>query len=375
MLRLMAMFGALCATVSAQIVLNPAPTRVLGHPRPGISQINPNLVEGRELYQPQGVAVDTSVSPPILYIADTGNNRVLAWRSLGGGANGATADLVIGQRDLFSTSALGPGTTLSTGLSAPTGVAVDRQGNLWVADSGNNRILRYPRPFAQTSDLPFPDVVMGQTTLNGRTANAGNATPVDNGFSFAASGRTFRVSLTFDSAGNLWVTDPNNHRVLRFPPTAQARNGGAADLVLGQVDFVSRVTSSFSAASRANKSIMNTPSALTTEGSQRVYVSDGFGRVLVFAPPFTNGVAATRILGLSTTATPAEPINNTTIGITSSGTLLSAEGLFFVNNNLGVVDTAAHRILLFPPADTWAAESTATLSPPPPLSLARPHST
>lgn len=363
MFRALALLAAFSAAASAQIVLNSAPTRVLGQPRLGLSQSNPNLVEGRELYQPQGVALDTTVSPPILYIADSGNNRVLAWRNLGGGANGAQADLVIGQRDFFSTNALGPGTTLSTGLASPTGVAVDRQGNLWVVDSGNNRILRYPRPFAQTSDIPFPDVVLGQTSLNARNPNAGNAAPVDNGFSLSVPGRTFRASLVFDSAGNLWVTDPNNHRVMRFSPTAQGRNGGGADLVLGQTDFVSRLTSSFSAAARSNKGVMNTPSALAIDTNQRVYVSDGFGRVLVYAPPFSNGVAATRILGISTTATPAEPVNNTTIGVTSSGGLLSAEGLFFSNSNLGVVDSAAHRILLFPAFEGWAAETPATPSP------------
>ena len=59
------------------------------------------------------------------------------------------ADLVIGQQDMYHTSAQGPAGTFQTGLSFPTGLMVDASGNLFVADTNNNRILRYPKPFAQ----------------------------------------------------------------------------------------------------------------------------------------------------------------------------------------------------------------------------------
>ncbi len=89
---------------------------------------------------PVGVAVDNSVSPPNVYIADTGNNRVLAFQYATQLTAGATADLILGQPDRFTNLPEGPGTSsLSTGLNAPTGMAVDAGGNLYVADSGNNR--------------------------------------------------------------------------------------------------------------------------------------------------------------------------------------------------------------------------------------------
>ena len=62
----------------AQIPLNLQPSRAVGQARLQLTSANPNLVEGRELYSPQSVALDTSVSPPVLYVADTLNNRVLA---------------------------------------------------------------------------------------------------------------------------------------------------------------------------------------------------------------------------------------------------------------------------------------------------------
>src|SRR5712692_1742518 len=102
-------FVLVAASASAQSpTLNELPSREFGQLRlqaTGASTTSaaPNLVEGRELYGPQGLAFDRSVSPPILYVADTFNNRVLAWLNPAGLSNGAPADLVIGQRDKFST--------------------------------------------------------------------------------------------------------------------------------------------------------------------------------------------------------------------------------------------------------------------------------
>ena len=67
--------GAPCRA-QASIPLNTIPSRIVGHPLPEtmtLASVNPNLVEGRELYIPEGIALDTSVSPPILYVSDAGN--------------------------------------------------------------------------------------------------------------------------------------------------------------------------------------------------------------------------------------------------------------------------------------------------------------
>ena len=118
--------------LEAQTIFNPAPSRIVGQAvlqQQGVlTAIAPNLVEGREFNNPQAVALDTSVTPPILYVADLGNNRVLAWKNASGFPSGAYADLVIGQRDLMSTSPEGPAGDLSTGLTSPVGLAVDAHG-------------------------------------------------------------------------------------------------------------------------------------------------------------------------------------------------------------------------------------------------------
>src|SRR5207248_3136281 len=95
----------------AQMLLNPSPTRELGHPAAVFNPLNafpvtlnPNLVEGREFFTPGGIAMDVGANPPILYVADTGNNRVLGWfysSTLGLPSSGPfpPADIVLGQPD------------------------------------------------------------------------------------------------------------------------------------------------------------------------------------------------------------------------------------------------------------------------------------
>ena len=124
--------------------LNPNPSRVIGQRGLDVNSLAPNLVEGLDLNSPASVAIDTTATPAILYVSDSGNNRVLVWKDATQFSNGAPADKVIGQKDFFTTFAQGPGRgSFSTGFTGPAGLAVDSAGNLYVADTGNNRILRF----------------------------------------------------------------------------------------------------------------------------------------------------------------------------------------------------------------------------------------
>jgi uncharacterized protein (TIGR03437 family) len=355
----------------AQVPLNPLPSRSVGHPRLRLSTASPNLVEGKELFLPQSVAVDPVGN--YVYVADTGNNRVLAWRNATGFANGAPADLVIGQRDFFSTFPLGPGTTLSSGLNQPTAVAVDARGNLYVADAGNNRILRYSRPFEQPGDeVRLADFVIGQTTISGsRASNAGGLSERSLFLGFDSGGGTtsFRTALVFDSQGNLFVSDAGNNRVLRYPAGALAEgspNGPSANLVLGQRDFRTSATIGFDAINRRNKQVLNTPSGIALDQSGRLYVADSLNRVLVYTS-LTTGADASRIMGISPVAGQGQPalpvINESTLGLTIDGRPSPPEGVFTIGNVPFVIDSPAHRILRYDPLEQWPAENVA-FSPP-----------
>ena len=146
--------------VAAMVTLLPAATGdtiadgVLG--QPDFVHESPNTVNGAGMSAPDFVAVDQSATPNHLYVVDTANNRVLGWKTAASFADGAAADLVIGQPDFFSSR---PNVTNSqptaNTLYNPTGVAVDSNGNLYVADSGNNRVLKYSAPFSACDDT-FP---------------------------------------------------------------------------------------------------------------------------------------------------------------------------------------------------------------------------
>ena len=324
------------------------PVRVLGDPNfigtaanPELADsAGPNWIEGREVNNPTGIALDNSVSPPIVYIADTGNNRVLAYQYPTQLTAGSFADLILGQRDQYSSLPEGPGRALTTGLNGPTGLAVDSAGNLYVADTGNNRILRYPKPFSQPAGYQFPNLIIGQTSFASATANAGGikATTL-----FLSGGTSFfsHTGLSFDAAGNLWVTDEGNNRVLRFPVSVltAGANGPSADTVIGQKDFVSNAP----ATSQTSLTNLTDPTSVAFDSIGNMLVADRLDRVLVFPPGSTTNSPATRYLGIAVPAS-SQP-SAVQVGFVTS---VTAAG-----GNIIVVDASNNRVLAFGPVATW----------------------
>jgi len=342
--------------ILAQVTLNPTPIRILGQTSAAIPNLNPNLVEGREFDLPEGIAIDTSTNPPALYVSDTANNRVLGFRNALSFANGQKADIVLGQPDFVTTLAQGPGRSLATGFADPTGIAVDAHGNVYIADAGNNRILRFPQPFAQTGS-PAPDLVIGQTSLTG-TANQGGVSAAS--LALIGSGGPFETYMAFDPSGNLWVADPGNNRVLRFNVAALTAQppvqGPAADIVLGQSDFA---TGTYNPPGNTNALLsltsFTTPSGIAFDAAGRLFVAESVssqqGRILMWTPPFFVGEPASRILGIDTNNPPPPAV--------SEFQLAPATGnLFAIGNGIGVADTFNNRILIFPPVEQWQPGTT-----------------
>ncbi|HWE48350.1 MAG TPA: hypothetical protein VG273_01075 [Bryobacteraceae bacterium] len=351
------------APLSGQITLNPNPTRVVGQNSVQPESISPNLVEGREFFAPSALALDTSTNPPALYVSDTVNNRVLAFHSAVAFANGQKADLVMGQIDFASTFGRGPGTSLTTGLSSPSGLAVDAAGNLYVVDSGNNRILRFPKPFAQAAQPPLPDIAIGQTSFSTGSANQGAAAASASSLAFslpATSGTAasiFSAFIAVDPQGDLWVADAANNRVLRFNASvlgSQAASGPAADIVLGQPDFVSN---GYNPPATSNPltslTTFTTPTGIAFDAAGRLFVGESIstrrGRILMYTPQFFVGQAAARILGVDGNNPP----------VTSEFQFsISPGGIFPVGNGIGVADTQDSRILIFPAVEQWTPNTT-----------------
>jgi len=363
--RFFPLLALLCLFASAQAqTFNPKPVKALGAPRllatqanpAALDTTNPNYVEAKDLYNPTAVALDNSSNPPSVYVADTSNNRVLGWKYASQQRNGAPADIVLGQKDFFSTFAQGPG-GLTIGLNAPTGLAVDRTGNVYVADTGNNRILRFPQPFAQPAQLKTPDLVLGQSGFGSGSANPLGITA---SALFLSVGQGFppHVGLALNAAGDLFVTDLGNNRVLRYSAaTLSAGNNGApADLVLGQAGFT---TGASGTGQRQSKTALSGPLGLAFDSVGRLFVADSLSRVLVYAPPFQSGASAVRILGVAIQVqnqpAPA-PVSEVNIGFTSSVTIGPGDRPI-------VVDTGNNRILIYDSFDRWPAEDASVFSP------------
>lgn len=315
-------------------------------------------MEGREFDAPQAVALDNSVSPPVLYVSDFLNNRVLAWKNSSSFSNAQTADFVVGQKDFFSTTALGPGTAFSSGLNHPTSLAVDKSGNLYILDSGNNRILRFPAPYNQPGQ-PLPDLVIGQIGLSCATCNQANSGGISAKTIAVSNGSNlYGAGIAFDASGNLWFTDPINNRILRYPASVlgpNAANGPAADLVLGQLAFTTSTAPAINATSAQSTGTLYQPLALTFDPSGRLYVVDSFNRVLVYPAnlqsPVSNGTPALRLMGIAAASRiPPPAVNEVQFG--------AASGVFMVGTSPAILDAGNNRILLFDPFEQWPADGT-----------------
>lgn len=208
---------------------------------PDLPPANPSLIfkgsANSPLLAPRGV----SLGPDWLVVADTGQNRVLAWRPVPTEAL-AEPTLVLGQTDATHTGrnagALGLGdvpaapiqpsqTASGSSLLYPSGVWSDGQ-RLAVADAWNHRVLLW-HTFPQTSGQPA-DVVLGQPDLVANQPNVG-------GLQQAPTAQSLYWPYGVWSDGQrLWVADTGNRRVLCFGQWPQQHFAPATGVV-GQANF------------------------------------------------------------------------------------------------------------------------------------------
>jgi hypothetical protein len=98
--------------------------------------INNGGVSANSLNSPWGMKLDSSGG---LYIAYSNNNRVLYYPS-----GSTTATRFYGQNGSFSTNTANNGGVSATSLNDPLAIELDNSNNLYVEDDSNNRILYYP---------------------------------------------------------------------------------------------------------------------------------------------------------------------------------------------------------------------------------------
>ncbi len=137
-------------------------TSVLGQPN-FTSTATPPL-DAKTFLQPEAIVIEPVTKK--VFISDYEGSRILRFSSVAAYQNHSAAEAVLGQPG-FTTSAT-PNPPTAASLSGPGGMAFDSSGNLYVADYGNKRVLRWNNPTTIASGTAA-DVVIGQA--NG-TSNA-----------------------------------------------------------------------------------------------------------------------------------------------------------------------------------------------------------
>ncbi|MGA2276734.1 MAG: Ig-like domain repeat protein [Terracidiphilus sp.] len=205
------------------------------------------------LHSPSGLATDAYSN---LYIADTGNNLVRRVDSGTGVINldaGLATPLSTGTENMLcaaKTDSYGDGCAPTQAmLNAPRGVATDSQGNLYVADTGNNLIRK----------INLVTGLIANVAGNGQSVFSG-----DNGTATQAS-LSAPQAVAVDAAGNIYIADTGNDaiRIVNFA-------SGTITTLLGQ----GGVPGSSGGNGLISAVELSSPSGIVLDVHGNLYVSD-----------------------------------------------------------------------------------------------------
>jgi len=161
------------------------------------------------LNAPSSVAADGKGN---VYIADTGNNRVLEVSPSGTG--------------------FGAPVTILMGLSAPGGVASDWSGNIFVSDTGNGRIVELPATatgfgamVTVAEGLSSPAGLAVDTSDNVYVANSGANSVLEFALASGAyqapvaigTGFNHPMGVALDAGRDVYIADTGNNRLVEAP--------------------------------------------------------------------------------------------------------------------------------------------------------------
>ncbi|HEX2622880.1 MAG TPA: hypothetical protein VHL11_22125, partial [Phototrophicaceae bacterium] len=239
-------------------------------------QINYNTVNNRRGMHLGGIHAHKYPGGALaLYVYDSGNNRILGFINPVWTSASEIPDRVFGQNDSYQTGSCNADSTsgtvnptartlcLNTGFYSiskeeephSASVTTDANGNFFILDEYNNRILMFLDPFGTDPGEgdTTADMVWGQPDFESKVCNRGLGVPNLPTYNLTADMLCIRAvptrrdeltaaSVVIDKWGNLWATDVINNRVLRYPYDAVTGfPSHSADIVLGQPDMHSYV--------------------------------------------------------------------------------------------------------------------------------------
>ncbi len=301
---------------------------------------------------PFGIAIDPNTKK--VFVTDYYVNRISRFNSYTSYVNGAAAEMVI-------TAINGIGS-----INGPTGIFMDHSGNLWIADTNKNRVVRIPNA-SNIHNGPNADLILSNfnspvnifirdntlwISLQGnKILRFNHVDQLQNnsvpdaylGNSNGSSGTSestfnFTNQLYVDYADNLWICDSKNNRVLKFPNAKTFVSGAAASLVLGQANFTTGLLQSTS------QSSLGAPMGIYGDGIGNLYISQyNNNRIFVYknAASITNNNApADFVIG--------QPDFTSNIVGTSS-VLIKKPMFLYIDSFFWVADQGNSRVLRYSP--------------------------
>jgi uncharacterized protein (TIGR03437 family) len=278
---------------------------------PGAGNGGPAILAS--LDAPGGIAIDPA---GVIFISDTYNDQVRKVSGLGIiTAFAGTTDQTYGGDG---------GPAVLANLNSPAGLALDAQGNLYIADQLNNRIRKVST-----------DGIITTFAGNGNAEFSGDGGPA------RSAGLNYPSDVAFDAAGNLYIADERNNRVRKVTP------GGVITTVAGNgIGGFSGDGGPPLAAS------LNHPSGLAFDKQGNLYIVDHWNfriRKVVFNPALLS--VSTASLAFAAAAGGAVPAaQQFTLSLSGPGTLSYA----ITSNQTWLAAS--------PPAGTIGSGGTATIT-------------
>lgn len=241
-----------------------------------------------------------------IYIADSGNNRIRRIDPQG---------VITTVAGIGTNGFSGDGSPAITAqLNDPESVAVDQAGNIYIADTGNHRIRR----------ITVQGII---STVAGSDSAAGDNGPAINARLFQPSG------IVRDSTGNIYISDTLNNRVRKITPqgiiTTVAGNGIAG--YAGDGAF-------------ATQAELNNPNGLALDNAGNLYIADTGNNVIRKLTPYggISTVVGTGDIGNSGdggSATIASLFNPNAVAFDRAGNMYIADS---ANNRIRIVDPSGN---------------------------------
>jgi sugar lactone lactonase YvrE len=223
-----------------------------------------------QFYKPQGVAVDSSGN---VYVADSGNNLI---RSI---TPGGTVTTLAGATDLSPITNWGDsdGTGSAASFNNPGGIAVDREGHIYVADTDNNQIREITPGGTVTTLAGGPFLIVDELN-DSHYGEFGSADGIGSAALFS-----FPLGVAVDRAGFVYVADGDNGTIRQVSPGGVVTTvaGSVAEMVLA--DGVGAAVGFYS------------PAGIAVDSADNLYIADSGNSTIrkgVPGPPSSPALAA-----------------------------------------------------------------------------------